>query len=317
METITFKCRFITPAFLGGADPKGTPELRPPSIKGALRWWWRAIHGDLSLEALQKKEVELFGGSFKESGKEVFMRSKVLVRVEATDERISKGLDGSMAFRYMAYGAEDRAFFDVDTQFEVHFSITEKDPQKIEDIKKQVLTAFSLLSNFGGLGAKSRNGFGSFHCSDITPISTLIALEPIHTDDFTPKFTALSGRTQIYQTTKSYSDYVPLIKALANIYKEHGRRSVHKSKRQYVGAPYANVAVPERHAKIHLMSVVSTRSGLKGLITFMPYDYMRGHPDFSEEHQQIWTEVVFDTFNHAIYDAEFRGNPLVETLIND
>ena len=45
METITFNCRFITPAFLGGANPKGTPELRPPTIKGALRFWWRAQRG--------------------------------------------------------------------------------------------------------------------------------------------------------------------------------------------------------------------------------------------------------------------------------
>lgn len=36
-------CEIITPMFLGGADnsPDAEPELRPPSIRGAMRWWFR------------------------------------------------------------------------------------------------------------------------------------------------------------------------------------------------------------------------------------------------------------------------------------
>jgi len=33
--------------FLAGADGV-TPELRAPSIKGAMRFWWRACNGHLS-----------------------------------------------------------------------------------------------------------------------------------------------------------------------------------------------------------------------------------------------------------------------------
>ncbi|MBK8563977.1 MAG: type III-B CRISPR module RAMP protein Cmr1 [Saprospiraceae bacterium] len=38
MKTITFTCKTITPMFLNGADGQ-TPELRPSSIKGVLRYW--------------------------------------------------------------------------------------------------------------------------------------------------------------------------------------------------------------------------------------------------------------------------------------
>ncbi|OPX29474.1 MAG: type III-B CRISPR module RAMP protein Cmr1 [Candidatus Omnitrophica bacterium 4484_171] len=48
MKTITFECETITPMFLAGADGR-TPELRPPSIKGAMRFWWRAMNGHLPL----------------------------------------------------------------------------------------------------------------------------------------------------------------------------------------------------------------------------------------------------------------------------
>ena len=63
MQTITFTCETITPMFLNGADGT-TPELRAPSIKGALRFWWRAMNGHLTIRELQKREVELFGGSY-------------------------------------------------------------------------------------------------------------------------------------------------------------------------------------------------------------------------------------------------------------
>ncbi len=43
MRSITFECETITPMFLARADGK-TPELRPPSIKGLMRFWWRAMN---------------------------------------------------------------------------------------------------------------------------------------------------------------------------------------------------------------------------------------------------------------------------------
>ena len=75
METIKFECEVITPMFLGGADGKGA-ELRAPSIKGALRFWWRAMNGHLPLKELHEREAEIFGGSGDKQG-----RSKVIVRV--------------------------------------------------------------------------------------------------------------------------------------------------------------------------------------------------------------------------------------------
>ncbi len=41
MKSIKFTLETITPLFLAGADGQ-TPELRPPSIKGMMRFWWRA-----------------------------------------------------------------------------------------------------------------------------------------------------------------------------------------------------------------------------------------------------------------------------------
>ena len=58
--TVTFECETITPMFLRGADGR-TPELRAPSIKGAMRYWWRAINGHLAPNELLAMESAIFG----------------------------------------------------------------------------------------------------------------------------------------------------------------------------------------------------------------------------------------------------------------
>lgn len=45
---------FITPAFLAGADP-ARAEIRPASIRGELRWWFRALGGT------HEQESSVFG----------------------------------------------------------------------------------------------------------------------------------------------------------------------------------------------------------------------------------------------------------------
>jgi len=79
MSTITFKCETVTPMFMAGADGK-EPELRAPSIKGVLRFWWRAINGYLELKDLREREAAIFGGSGKEQG-----RSKVIINIDQTN----------------------------------------------------------------------------------------------------------------------------------------------------------------------------------------------------------------------------------------
>ncbi|WP_143108945.1 type III-B CRISPR module RAMP protein Cmr1, partial [Bathymodiolus thermophilus thioautotrophic gill symbiont] len=43
MKTIVATYRIITPMFISGAKVTEA-ELRIPSIKGAIRFWWRALN---------------------------------------------------------------------------------------------------------------------------------------------------------------------------------------------------------------------------------------------------------------------------------
>ena len=63
--------RVVTPLFCAGADSTH-PEIRLPSFKGVLRFWWRALawsrcRADLealeALEAIRRQEDALFGSA--------------------------------------------------------------------------------------------------------------------------------------------------------------------------------------------------------------------------------------------------------------
>jgi CRISPR-associated protein Cmr1 len=157
MQSITFECEVITPMFLAGADGS-TPELRPPSIKGALRFWWRALNGHLPLKELHTREGKIFGSTD-------FGRSKVLIRVQEDME-----WDGRSDAPPTPHkpGYFKNAFRPGQT-----FSVTLTLTQKValggneyftkEDLEK----LFLLTSTLGGIGGRVRRGFGAFNVLNI------------------------------------------------------------------------------------------------------------------------------------------------------
>jgi CRISPR-associated protein Cmr1 len=136
--------------FLAGADGQ-TPELRPPSIKGAMRFWWRAVNGHLSLAELKRQEAEIFGNQEK--------RSKVEVVVEYDEKEMKKGkarpLPHSETKKFELQAIMPGSKFNV--------ILNSNDDKKL----KTSANIFILLSFLGGLGKRSRRGFGSFKIKKI------------------------------------------------------------------------------------------------------------------------------------------------------
>lgn len=150
MQTITFTCEVITPMFLAGADGT-TPELRPASIKGALRFWWRAMNGHLSIDEMRKLEGEIFGSTKQ--------RSKIIIRTEIIDAKCgninkSDTLLGRDYLMYSIFMNEKEAI--TSGTFKVIFSSIDK------KALLEAIYCFWLLSNFGALGTRSRRGCGRF-----------------------------------------------------------------------------------------------------------------------------------------------------------
>ena len=292
MKSITFECETVTPMFLAGADGK-TPELRPSSIKGAMRFWWRAMNGSLSLEDLKKKEAAIFGGSGENMG-----RSKVSIKINTLNLNKSKKKlplhpvpvknFSINILDYLAYGTYQykkgegnifiREYIEPGQKFTVNISIID------DELEKDIIRTFQLLSTFSGLGSKSRNGFGSFVIlNNKSSNSFYVNIKKDGLSSTLPKFSAFSKNMRLWKTKQSYDSWDKSLAELGKAYK-YARNKIeskhHYQKRQYIGAPIIvntkQKSKLNRHAKPYFMSVHRENNKYIGYILYLPSEYAYG-----------------------------------------
>ena len=174
METITFHCRVITPMFLAGADGQ-TPELRAPSIKGAMRFWWRACNGHLGVESevnkerdklasagLRDREIYIFGGT---GGLEGERRSSFSLAVFPEDiqigeEKLVPHKERTFTAKCILPESTFRVTIRIPNKYSVKTTVQGAEQEIINCSK--LVALFQLTSTLGGLGKRVRRGMGSF-----------------------------------------------------------------------------------------------------------------------------------------------------------
>lgn len=170
-KSITFHCQTICPMFLSGPDTD-FPELRPPSIKGALRFWTRAIslgwpfdeQGTSDNKHLLKQDEVLFGGVT--TG---VQRSQVTVSIRHNTFQTVTGpsLNLEQGGKYLWYSLivdgyqSERQGIAAGQLFAI--TLQSKD----EAALKKAIAAFWVLTHFGALGTRARRGAGSFEVVSI------------------------------------------------------------------------------------------------------------------------------------------------------
>ena len=174
-----------TPLFCSGADPEKA-GFRLPSFKGVLRYWWRALawsQYEGNLQKIQEKENSLFGSASDDGG-----QSRVLLRLlpqqgpqrqpcrKGSVLTVSGKPQDSVAVgegaRYLGYGVMEAfespkkgtkagqltcACLPAPQDFTIQLRVLdlgENDAKLLED-------SLIALGIIGGMGAKSRKGYGS------------------------------------------------------------------------------------------------------------------------------------------------------------
>ena len=145
MPVLTFTCEVLTPMFLNGADGQ-TPELRAPSIKGALRFWWRALNGHMDLPRLRQEELQLFGGVGPLARRSSLILSCRELQMQETKEQLVPHKNMGQGNRCFRPGST----FEVTLRF------------RKEPCPNYFFNLFVLTGVFGGLGKRSRRGMGSW-----------------------------------------------------------------------------------------------------------------------------------------------------------
>lgn len=180
MEEIILNCEFITPAFIYGAN--NNPEIRAASIKGLMRFWWRASYDKFkNVEEMKNEEVKIFGGTTKENNKENKYKAKVQVITKINSNNVCCNLDmvnnefnELKGYQYLFYTIglgenAKRSHFIAGTQFSAKFIFKEENKKYMY----KYLRCFNLLQLLGGIGCRNRRCGGNFVIKSINNNSTL------------------------------------------------------------------------------------------------------------------------------------------------
>jgi CRISPR-associated protein Cmr1 len=165
---------FITPVFGGGvrvdgarkhADPV-TP-VRVPSIRGQLRFWWRAVNPRrcATVEDLAKAEAEVFGAATGQTADVLDIAVKVQLgrprelRVLVPGKKFGneRGMD-EIAYGAFSLRDQDALQHGVLHEYAGAWTLTFT---AREDLADDVAAALWAWSHFGGLGGRTRRGFGA------------------------------------------------------------------------------------------------------------------------------------------------------------
>ena len=192
MQALRVRLEVVTPLFLGGADPRGSPELRPASFRGALRFWWRAAVGGLigdNPQRLQESESSIFGSP--EKGSSVVIRVQELQSAKSVRQFYKQGRgtqSTSSGHDYLLWsmkgfgGESDRQGFypSPSARFEL---ILQARPGATngERAWQEACAALWLFTQLGSLGSRARRAAGSLGVIAPAPqVSDLPAFQVPH-----------------------------------------------------------------------------------------------------------------------------------------
>ena len=197
--------RLASPAFLAGArQDRKDCDLRPATLRGLLRWWWRKMHaGHLDRAALKTLETAVWGDA--RSGSPIriavdFSEGDAPVEHPEKNDRHfltahdiempGRGQKVTQGLYYASYGMGERSsrrwYRPPGSAWRV--TITARagrmdggDGTSIrlapETLLAQAEVALWLLARFGGAGSRARKGFGAF---DDLSVDGIASLEDCH-----------------------------------------------------------------------------------------------------------------------------------------
>lgn len=254
MTQLRYRLTFLTPAFLGNADQVG--QWRTPPIKALLRQWWRVAyvshHPQSSVAAMREAEGRLFGHAWLETDRDQFgqkvsaRRSQVRIRLDAWDKgKLTAGAwtpaprvahpevpQPVPADLYMGYGPVNlprgqreptlKATAAIQTGESAFLSIAMPSAEA-----SLILRALALIGQYGTVGGRSRNGWGSVQLKPSEETADLAqsmkAPPTLYWRDALahewPRAVGAdeSGKPLVWQSTETFADWKLAMRRMAEI----------------------------------------------------------------------------------------------------
>ncbi|MGC8968251.1 MAG: type III-B CRISPR module RAMP protein Cmr1 [Thermus sp.] len=167
----------LTPLFGGGVEPREADPVsvvRATEVRGQLRFWWRALRGWQAkgdLGELRKLESALFGSAGEGGASPVAVEEEILKRGQ--DDCPFTDVPGKkfprahpeVAHPYLAFPLRrtEKDPRNYPVRVGVSFRLRLRFPEKVGDLdfREELEAALWAWETFGGIGARTRRGFGA------------------------------------------------------------------------------------------------------------------------------------------------------------
>ena len=172
MKTETFHLELITPCFCAGAD-QSRAEIRVPSIRGQLRWWFRALGGSSSDEAT------VFGSAAGDSGRASSLQLRTVVTASGqpwNPPRVDPNDPKSYVFYFASVSGKQKGQkgpgprwtpqgnIPPGTRMELRVRWLRQLPTPVQE---KAETALRIWLCLGGIGTRVTRGLGAFECEEL------------------------------------------------------------------------------------------------------------------------------------------------------
>lgn len=181
----------VTPMVGGSSKPGNVNKKKPirsSAVRGNLRFWWRATRGAsfTTAKELFAREELIFGSTNKPSPIKIWVTrdSKSLITDQTAEKYIHPKTEREATrlksrLRGVSYAAfpfnnpsDNHDFIESPFSFYLHIEYakpTQADELTKEELKRELHAALWGWINFGGVGARTRRGFGSLYCAKFSP----------------------------------------------------------------------------------------------------------------------------------------------------
>lgn len=301
MEKLKYEFKFNTPAFIG--NEKQDSQLRTPPFKALIRHWWRFVWvskngGDI--EQMRACENFLFGSASGENNGS--QKSKIRIRLPWTPGTMNQVNSGT----YLLYGKIDKGSVKTSIATENSFALQIAVPR--ENVP-EIETTMKLILDYGTIGGRSRNGWGSIH---LTPSqNNQFKLRDI--SQFTQNWKeALEegwpyaiGKDEIgplIWQTESCQNWNQVMSKLSEIRKEMSKSAKKfPNGRRWLSYPVKDTQVPELDNKDRRMPNAlrfkvridpTNQNRVRGIIFFVPSVPIEALNKYRSEIRTVWQHTL-------------------------
>ncbi|GFP41767.1 hypothetical protein HKBW3C_00893 [Candidatus Hakubella thermalkaliphila] len=326
MVEVPVTLKFVTPAFIAGQDNRNSSEFRVPSLKGLLRFWWRAFHAYLTTQELFKAESDIFGDTEQRAKVSIIVGSPSCPRCGHLSN-LSASI-GYLGYGPISYDSRAKAFRTTrpcilageDLQIRLQFR------SESQEVKRSVYNSLWLLTHLGGLGARSRRGFGSVQCFALgSPDDDLpFIVEANNPREFKthlegglqkilagvktwgakalPAFSSLSSQTEVYILNEVFKDWQEALEGIGMKFLGYRSNRRHQPSKSLPGKDYDLVCGPSGFMTCQSISQAPKRAAFG-----LPHNY------FSSSQKRAGRVPFKAEFRWQFDDKEFdrRASPLL------